>query len=77
MLRTIRQIADALTSIAVSLKLQQSALEELNAQNADTLRRRAEWEQVEREHMAVCERLYQQRRAVEYTGEPPSGPVRH
>lgn len=77
MIAAIRQIAAALTAIAEGLRRQQNALDKINAQNDAALQQRAEWERVEREHMAVCERLYRQRVARSEDYEADEKPVRH
>ena len=52
-------------------------LRKLNELNAKAIAQRASWEQVEREHMKVCERRFRQLQAGESMDDEPAKPIRH
>jgi hypothetical protein len=49
----------------------------LNETNAKAMAQRASWELVEREHMKVCARRYEQLRDGESMDDPPRQMVKH
>ena len=54
------------------LEMHAEQLKRTNELAVEQMKRRVEWERVEREHMAVCERKYQERQNGEGGGDVPT-----